>query len=130
MKSHLQADLHLICILLQISVKAHRGTNENAFIAVDEFAFLQDVSCEALPKEAKPTEPPTTPEPTEPPGRKIFFFFRLFRESHSRSHSLFSPFYDTRLEVREFVLKAGNKTSLGLLVKSTPFEPDISPLAQ
>ena len=51
-------------------LSAENGKNEQSFIAVDEFAFLQSGICDFKPPEAIPTEPPTTPEPTEPPGRK------------------------------------------------------------
>ena len=59
---------------------AEKGKNDQSFIAVDEFAFLQTTSCEFKPIEAIPTEPPpttTTPEPTEPPSGKIptYLFF-------------------------------------------------------
>ena len=49
---------------------AENGKNDQSFIAVDEFAFLQTAVCDFMPAEAVPTEPPTTPTPTEPPGRK------------------------------------------------------------
>ena len=49
-----------------------RGTNENNWIAVDEFLFLADTEhCTFEPPEAKPAAPTTTPQPTEPPEGKI-----------------------------------------------------------
>ena len=53
-----------------MKVKAQKGTSQESFIAVDEFAFLQTAVCDFMPAEAVPTEPPTTPTPTEPPGHK------------------------------------------------------------
>ena len=57
-----------------MKVKAQKGTSQESFIAVDEFAFLQTEVCDLMPPEAKPPAPPvttTTPAPTEPPGRKL-----------------------------------------------------------
>ena len=55
---------------------AEKGKNDQSFIAVDEFAFLQTTSCDFNPIEAIPTEPPpTTPEPTEPPSGKYLLIY-------------------------------------------------------
>ena len=51
-------------------MSAEKGKNDQSFVAVDEFAFLQTDLCDFSPTQAIPTEPPTTPVPTEPPGRK------------------------------------------------------------
>ena len=51
-------------------MSAEKGKNDQSFVAVDEFEFLQTEICEFKPDQAIPTEPPTTPTPTEPPGRK------------------------------------------------------------
>ena len=53
---------------------AENGKNDESFVAVDEFTFLQTDVCDFMPSEAVPTEPPTTPTPTEPPGRKFLVF--------------------------------------------------------
>ena len=52
-------------------IEAEKGKNDESFVALDEFAFLQTDLCEFSPSQAFPTEPPTTPTPTEPPGRKF-----------------------------------------------------------
>ena len=65
-----------------MKLRATKGTSEESFVAVDEFAFLQTNACDLLPPEAKPVDPPitttpnpiTTPAPTEPPGRKNLVF--------------------------------------------------------
>ena len=60
--------------ITQVVIFAEKGKNDQSFIAVDEFAFLQtEAGCDFKPKEAVPTEPPpttSTPEPTEPPSGK------------------------------------------------------------
>ena len=63
-------------------IQSWKGKNDQSFIAVDEFAFLQTPVCDFMPPEAVPTEPPTTPEPTEPPSgilklEWIFFPFLI-----------------------------------------------------
>ena len=72
-----------------MKLRATKGTSEESFVAVDEFAFLQTNACDLLPPEAKPVDPPitttpnplTTPAPTEPPGRKnlVFAFLTVSR---------------------------------------------------
>ena len=65
-----------------MKLRATKGTSEESFVAVDEFAFLETMACDLLPPEAKPIDPPitttpnpiTTPAPTEPPGRKNLIF--------------------------------------------------------
>ena len=65
-----------------MKLRATKGTSEESFAAVDEFAFLETIACDLLPPEAKPIDPPitttpnpiTTPAPTEPPGRKNLLF--------------------------------------------------------
>ena len=63
-------------------MSAEKGKNDQSFVAVDEFAFLQTDLCDFSPTQAIPTEPPTTPTPTEPPGRKYRLlknpFIRIF----------------------------------------------------
>ena len=73
----------MICFIYQVKLRATKGTSEESFVAVDEFAFLQTNACDLLPPEAKPVDPPitttpspiTTPAPTEPPGRKNYLYF-------------------------------------------------------
>ena len=47
-------------------VTSSRGQDENTFVAVDQFEFLQTPVCDLVPESAMPT-----PAPTEPPGRKF-----------------------------------------------------------
>ena len=65
---------------LQISMVARKGKNDQSFVTIDEFVFLQSPLCDFQPEAAKPTDAPptapptTTPEPTEPPDREIHTF--------------------------------------------------------
>ena len=58
---------------------ARKGKNDQSFVTIDEFVFLQTPLCNFQPEAAKPTDAPptapptTTPEPTEPPDREILF---------------------------------------------------------
>ena len=60
---------------------ARKGKNDQSFVTIDEFVFLQTPLCNFQPEAAKPTDAPptapptTTPEPTEPPDREILLFF-------------------------------------------------------
>ena len=60
---------------------ARKGKNDQSFVTIDEFVFLQSPLCDFQPEAAKPTDAPptapptTTPEPTEPPDREILYFF-------------------------------------------------------
>ena len=47
-----------------------KGQNDQSFVAVDQFEFLQISACDILPAQAAPT-----PAPTEPPGRKFITLF-------------------------------------------------------
>ena len=49
-------------LFLQIIALARRGNNEQSFVAIDQFEFLQSDTCDFEPKEAWPTTvaPPTT----------------------------------------------------------------------
>ena len=53
--------------LFQIVALARRGNNEQSFVAIDQFEFLQSDVCDFEPKEAWPTTaaPPTTTTTTE-----------------------------------------------------------------
>ena len=59
---------------------ARKGKNDQSFVTIDEFVFLQSPLCDFQPEAAKPTDAPptapptTTPEPTEPPDREIHTF--------------------------------------------------------
>ena len=78
-----------VFMIFQVKLRATKGTSEESFAAVDEFAFLETMACDLLPPEAKPIDPPitttpnpiTTPAPTEPPGRKTSFFFAFLTSS-------------------------------------------------
>ena len=56
------------CNLFQIVALARRGNNEQSFVAIDQFEFLQDDICDFEPKEAWPTTvaPPTTTTEKKP----------------------------------------------------------------
>ena len=62
---------------------ARKGKNDQSFVTIDEFVFLQSPLCNFQPEAAKPTDAPptapptTTPEPTEPPDRKLLSFLIL-----------------------------------------------------
>ena len=64
----------------QILMVARKGKNDQSFVTIDEFVFLQSPLCNFQPEAAKPTDAPptapptTTPEPTEPPDREILSF--------------------------------------------------------
>ena len=68
-----------LSFFLQISMVARKGKNDQSFVTIDEFVFLQTPLCNFQPEAAKPTDAPpttpptTTPEPTEPPDREILF---------------------------------------------------------
>ena len=71
---------------------AEKGKNDQSFIAVDEFAFLQTgEGCDFKPKEAVPTEPPpttSTPEPTEPPSGKLNYKSVSLKKQHGQIYVL------------------------------------------
>ena len=55
--------------IFQIVALARRGRNEQSFVAIDQFEFLQTDTCDFQPKEAWPTttvQPPTTTTPLKP----------------------------------------------------------------
>ena len=54
----------------QIVVTTNKFGNQNSFVAVDQFEFLQVSKCELSPAQAAPT-----PAPTEPPGPVILCSF-------------------------------------------------------
>ena len=54
----------------QIVVTTNKFGNQNSFVAVDQFEFLQVSKCELSPAQAAPTPPPT-----EPPGPVILCSF-------------------------------------------------------
>ena len=62
-----------------------KGQNDQSFVAVDQFEFLQISACDILPAQAAPT-----PAPTEPPGRKFSVQNSLLISKHS-TISLFQP---------------------------------------
>ena len=66
---------------MQVVIVAENGKNDESFVAVDEFTFLQTDVCDFMPSEAVPTEPPTTPTPTEPPGRKVLIYLKAICSS-------------------------------------------------
>ena len=45
----------------QIVVTTNKSGNQNSFVAVDQFEFLQVSKCELSPSQAAPTPPPTEP---------------------------------------------------------------------
>ena len=51
--------------LLQIVFETPKGQNDQSFLALDQFVFLQESTCGLMPAQAAPT-----PAPTEPPLRK------------------------------------------------------------
>ena len=71
----LQCD-NIVYLFIQVVIAAENGKNDESFVAVDEFTFLQTDVCDFMPSEAVPTEPPTTPTPTEPPGRKFLIYLK------------------------------------------------------
>ena len=52
----------------QIIALARRGNNEQSFVAIDQFEFLQDDICDFEPKEAWPTT-------VAPPNKNVFKHF-------------------------------------------------------
>ena len=65
-QAHIKLSVRFVYFYLQIVVQTSKFGNENSFVAVDQFEFLQISKCEIRPQEATPTPPPT-----EPPSRKI-----------------------------------------------------------
>ena len=62
----------LLLQFLQFLALARDGKNDESFVAIDRFEFLQTDSCEFEPKEAVPTttsSTTTTLEPTPPPNK-------------------------------------------------------------